>query len=242
MCSRCKGEGEVEGCPSCGLVMFEDNIPVKAELPQYWEREIMILNLIDLSIFQKLFIALNDKYRFLDTMDILEDLIPILDRCSKLNESEIELISIDDATTEAANQMREKAAQFYALAERLVSDYIEFSSSELKELIEVSESFALQVAILYYGTGGYSEIIHELLSDGVISNDHSVELLDKLVTKKSDVEIEVVLILRLFEKYKPYLAEYVLTEEQLGTIENSLPEGINFALLNQDTVRNILGE
>jgi len=66
--------------------------------------------------------------------------------------------------------------------------------------------------------------------------------LDKLATRRGDVEVEVLLIMRLFEKYKPYFAEYVLTDEQLGAIEGSLTDGVNFALLDPSVVKRIISD
>ena len=39
MCSECNGEGKVGGCPDCGTSLFEDNFPIKIELPENWKRE-----------------------------------------------------------------------------------------------------------------------------------------------------------------------------------------------------------
>jgi len=202
----------------------------------------MILKLVDLSLIQKLFVALNDKDGFLDIMDTLEELVPVLEKFASLGDIDLERISSDDATTEASLRARDVADDFFALADRLVSDYMELSDDEWKRLVDTAEAFALQIAIIYYGNAGYAQVMDELLSEGNISTKHSVELLDKLTTRKRDVEIEVVLIMRLFEKYKPFLAEYVLTDDQLGTIEGSLADGVNFALLDPSAIRSMLGE
>jgi len=202
----------------------------------------MILKVVDLSVIQKLFVALDDKDGFLDIMDTLEELVPVLEKFASLADIDLERMSTDDATTEASLRARDKAGEFFTLAEKLVSEYMELSDAEWKELVEVSEAFALQAAIIYYGNAGYAQVMNELLSEGTISTNHSVELLDKLATRKSDVELEVVLIMRLFEKHKPFLAEYVLTDDQLGAIEGSLTDGINFALLDPSAVRSMLGE
>jgi len=201
----------------------------------------MILKLVDLSLIQKLFTALNDKNGFLDIMDILEELVSVLEKFASLDDIALERMSSDDATTEASLRARDTASTLFELADRLVSEYMELSDDEWKELVEVAEAFALQVAIIYYGNAGYAQVMNELLSEGTISTNHSVELLDKLTTRKSDVEIEVVLIMRLFEKHKPLLAEYVLTDDQLGAIEASLTDGVNFALLDHSAVRSMLG-
>jgi len=202
----------------------------------------MVLKLMDLSLIQKLFVALDDKDGFLDIMDLLEELVPALEKFAFLDDIDLERISSDDATTEASLRARDTASAFFKLSERLVSEYMELSDEEWKELVEVAEAFALQVAIIYYGNAGYAQVINELLSEGVISTNHSVELLDKLTSRKADVEIEVVLITRLFEKHKPFLAEYVLTDDQLGAVEASLTDGVNFALLDPSAVRSMLGE
>lgn len=202
----------------------------------------MILRLVDLSVIQKLFVALDDKNGFLDIMDTLEDLVPVLEKFYSLDDIDLERMSSDDATTEASLRARDRAKDFFTLANRLVSEYMELSDEEWKDLVEVAEAFALQVAIIYYGSAGYSQVMDELLSEGTISANHSVELLDKLAVRKSDVEREVVLILRLFEKHKPFLAEYVLTDDELGVIEGSLTNGVNFALLDPSAVRSMLGE
>jgi len=202
----------------------------------------MILKLVDLSLIQKLFVALEDKDGFLDVMNVLEELVPVLETFTSLSDLELDRMSSDDATTEAALRARDAAGVFFALADRLVTEYMELSDSELRELVEVSEAFALQVAIVYFGNAGYAQVMNELSAGGQISTNHSVELLDKLATRKSDVEVEVLLIMRLFEKYKPFFAEYVLTDEQLGAIEGALTDGVNFALLDPSVVRRIISD
>jgi len=202
----------------------------------------MILKLVDLSLIQKLFVALENKDGFLDVMETLEELVPVLETFTTLSDLDLDRMSSDDATTEAALQARVKAEIFFKLADRLVTEYVELSDSELVELVEVSEAFALQVAIVYFGNAGYAQVMNELSAGGQISTNHSVELLDKLATRKSDVEVEVLLIMRLFEKYKPFFAEYVLTDEQLGAIEGALTDGVNFALLDPSVVRRIISD
>jgi len=39
MCNQCNGEGKVGGCPGCGTPLFEDDIPIKVELPENWKAE-----------------------------------------------------------------------------------------------------------------------------------------------------------------------------------------------------------
>jgi len=202
----------------------------------------MVLKLVDLSRIEKLFKALNTEDGFLDIMDILEELIPVLENFAFLDDIVLDNMSSDDATSEASLRARDASGTFFNLANRLVSDYMELSDTERKELAEAAEAFSLQVAIIYYGHAGYSQVMNELLAGGNISNKHSVELLDKLTTRRSDVEAEVVFIARLFEKHKPFLAEYVLTDDQLGAIEGSLTDGVNFALLDPTQVRGMLGE
>ena len=202
----------------------------------------MILNFIDLSIFHKLFTALNDEHGFVDIMDCLEELCPLIHQFSLLNEFDLNGVSIDDTTLEAARNARGKATELYEFASQLVAEYMELSKGEWQNLVKLAEEFALQIAIIYYGAAGYSNVMEELLSEGTISSRHPLALLDKLSSRKADVEKEVVLIMRLFEKYKPFLAEYVLTEDQLGAIESTLTEGVNFALLDMKTVRSVLGD
>lgn len=39
MCSQCNGEGKIGGCPGCGTPLFEDDSPIKIELPENWVKE-----------------------------------------------------------------------------------------------------------------------------------------------------------------------------------------------------------
>ena len=39
MCSKCKGNGLTDGCPGCGVILFDDDKPKEIALPENWKRE-----------------------------------------------------------------------------------------------------------------------------------------------------------------------------------------------------------
>lgn len=184
----------------------------------------------------------------IEALDLLEELMPEFDSLISMNILEQGQLATDDTTLKMGKDMRNYLRKLKDYAEPLIEDYMGLSRKDIEFLINTLKPILLSSALIFYKTYGFESVISDLAFGGKLDlseGKYSKEVLEVAAESSKKVGEIAEAIQAILTIFKPFLAEYSLTEEELADVyaamfDSNMPSNA-IAELPPEFISKVLG-
>lgn len=184
----------------------------------------------------------------IEALDLLEELMPEFDSLISMNILEQGQLATDDTTLKMGKDMRNYLRKLKDYTEPLIEDYMGLSRKDIEFLINTLKPILLSSALIFYKTYGFESVISDLAFGGKLDlseGKYSKEVLEVAAESSKKVGEIAEAIQAILTIFKPFLAEYSLTEEELADVyaamfDSNMPSNA-IAELPPEFISKVLG-
>ena len=199
------------------------------------------------------FVELYNKFTelelpFLDIMDLLEEMLPVVQDFSEISQLTHSEFIVDDTTAKMSRDLQDACAILVPHIEKIVGDYSGISNDEVKIFIDGLPKIIMSLSLIAYSAYGFDKVIEERMQSDVIDltgGSFSNQVFEIASVSMSDVYTIASIICSALHTFKPYLPEYMLSDEEISDLQDAifssnLPSD-SLATLSPEFISRVLG-